>query len=40
VSSPPEKYHLVGIVSGEVLVIYLDRTEDNAPVTGATVGSR
>ncbi len=32
-----EKYQLVGIVEGEVLVVYLDRTEDNAPVTGATI---
>jgi hypothetical protein len=32
-----EKYQFVGIVEGEVLVIYLDRTEDNAPVTTATV---
>jgi RND family efflux transporter MFP subunit len=32
-----EKYQLVGIVEGEVLVIYLDRAEDNAPVTSATL---
>jgi hypothetical protein len=32
-----ERYQLVGIVEGEVLVVYLDRTEDNAPVTGATI---
>ena len=32
-----EKYQLVGIVEGEVLVIYLDRAEDNAPVTAATL---
>jgi hypothetical protein len=32
-----ERYQFVGIVEGEVLVIYLDRTEDNAPVTGATI---
>ncbi len=32
-----EKYQLVGIVEGEVLVVYLDRAEDNAPVTGATI---
>jgi len=32
-----EKYQIVGVVEGEVLVVYLDRTEDNAPVTGATV---
>jgi cobalt-zinc-cadmium efflux system membrane fusion protein len=30
-----ETYQLVGIVEGEVLVIYLDRAADNAPVTGA-----
>src|SRR5262245_13499986 len=30
-----ERYQLVGIVEGEVLVIYLDRAEDNAPVTTA-----
>lgn len=33
-----EKYQIVGIVEGEVLVIYLDRAEDNAPVTTATLG--
>jgi cobalt-zinc-cadmium efflux system membrane fusion protein len=32
-----EKYSLVGIAEGEVLVIYLDRAEDNAPVTTATL---
>src|SRR5262245_9440661 len=32
-----EKYQLVGIVEGEVLVVYLDRMEDNAPVTAATI---
>jgi RND family efflux transporter MFP subunit len=32
-----ENYQFVGIVEGEVLVVYIDRTEDNAPVTGATV---
>jgi len=32
-----ERYQLVGIVEGEVLVIYLDRAEDNAPVTAATI---
>ena len=32
-----EKYQLVGIVEGEVLVIYLDRAEDNAPVSTATI---
>ncbi len=32
-----EKYQLVGILEGEVLVIYLDRAEDNAPVTTAAL---
>jgi RND family efflux transporter MFP subunit len=32
-----EKYQFVGIVEGEVLVIYLDRAEDNAPVTTAVI---
>jgi membrane fusion protein, heavy metal efflux system len=32
-----ERYQLVGIVEGEVLVIYLDRAYDNAPVTRATM---
>jgi RND family efflux transporter MFP subunit len=32
-----ERYQLVGIAEGEVLVIYLDRAEDNAPVTTATL---
>jgi RND family efflux transporter MFP subunit len=32
-----ERYQLVGIVEGEVLVIYLDRADDNAPVTSAAV---
>jgi membrane fusion protein, heavy metal efflux system len=32
-----EKYEFVGIAEGEVLVIYLDRAADNAPVTGATL---
>ena len=32
-----EKYQFVGIVEGEVLVIYLDRAEDNSPVTAATL---
>ncbi len=32
-----ENYQFVGIVEGEVLVIYLDRFEDNAPVTSATL---
>src|SRR5262245_809174 len=32
-----ESYQLVGIVEGEVLVVYLDRAADNAPVTTATI---
>jgi len=32
-----ETYQFVGIAEGEVLVIYLDRAEDNTPVTTATV---
>src|SRR5215510_12336871 len=32
-----ERYQLVGIVEGEVLVIYLDRADDNAPVGGAAL---
>src|SRR3990172_9381719 len=32
-----ERYQLVGIAEGEVLVIYLDRAEDNSPVTSATL---
>ena len=32
-----EKYQFVGIAEGEVLVIYLDRAEDNTPVTTATI---
>ncbi len=32
-----ERYQLVGIVEGEVLVIYLDRAADNSPVTTATM---
>jgi RND family efflux transporter MFP subunit len=32
-----ERYQFVGIVEGEVLVIYLDRAETNAPVTTATL---
>ena len=31
------QYQLVGIAEGEVLVIYLDRAEDNAPVTSAVI---
>src|SRR5262245_20247462 len=37
VAAMSEKYQFVGIVEGEVLVVYLDRTEDNAPVTTATI---
>ena len=32
-----ESYQFVGIVEGEVLVIYLDRAADNSPVTTATI---
>ncbi|MGE0700382.1 MAG: efflux RND transporter periplasmic adaptor subunit [Hyphomicrobiaceae bacterium] len=32
-----ERYQFVGIVEGEVLVIYLDRSADNVPVTTATM---
>jgi hypothetical protein len=32
-----ERYQFVGIVEGEVLVIYLDRTEDNSPVADAAI---
>jgi RND family efflux transporter MFP subunit len=32
-----ERYQLVGIVEGEVLVIYLDRAADNTPATTATM---
>jgi RND family efflux transporter MFP subunit len=32
-----ERYQLVGIAEGEVLVIYLDRADDNAQVTRATM---
>ena len=37
VAAASERYQLVGIVEGEVLVVYLDRADDNAPVTGASV---
>lgn len=37
VTAVSENYQFVGIVEGEVLVIYLDRFADNAPVTSATV---
>lgn len=33
-----ETYQFVGVAEGEVLVIYLDRAEDNTPVTTATIG--
>jgi hypothetical protein len=32
-----ETYQFVGIVEGEVLVIYLDRATDNSPVTTAKI---
>jgi cobalt-zinc-cadmium efflux system membrane fusion protein len=32
-----ERYQLVAIVEGEVLVIYLDRADDNSPVTAAAI---
>lgn len=32
-----ESYQLVGILEGEVLVIYLDKADDNSPVTSATL---
>jgi RND family efflux transporter MFP subunit len=37
VAATSERYQLVGIVEGEVLVIYLDRADDNAPVTSAAI---
>lgn len=37
VTAVSENYQFVGIVEGEVLVIYLDRSADNAPVTSATL---
>ncbi len=37
VTAMSESYQLVGILEGEVLVIYLDRFADNAPVTSATL---
>src|SRR5262245_5934235 len=37
VAATSERYQFVGIVEGEVLVIYLDRADDNEPVTGATI---
>jgi RND family efflux transporter MFP subunit len=32
-----ENYQLVGILEGEVLVIYLDKADDNSPVTSAVL---
>jgi RND family efflux transporter MFP subunit len=37
VAAVSERYQLVGIVEGEVLVIYLDRADDNSPVTAAMI---
>ena len=37
VTAVSENYQFVGIVEGEVLVIYLDRYADNVPVTSATI---
>ena len=37
VTAQSQDYQLVGIVEGEVLVIYLDRFADNAPVTTAVL---
>jgi RND family efflux transporter MFP subunit len=37
VTAVSENYQFVGIVEGEVLVIYLDRFADNAPVMSATI---
>ena len=37
VTAVSETYQLVGIVEGEVLVIYLDRFADNTPVTSAVL---
>jgi RND family efflux transporter MFP subunit len=37
VAAVSERYQLVGIVEGEVLVIYLDRADDNSPVTTAAL---
>ncbi len=37
VSAASEQFELVGIVEGEVLVVYLDRFATNEPVTGATI---
>lgn len=37
VTAVSENYQFVGIVEGEVLVIYLDRFADNEPVTSASI---
>jgi membrane fusion protein, heavy metal efflux system len=37
VTATSERYQFVGVVEGEVLVIYLDRADDNAPVMAATI---
>lgn len=37
VTATSENYQLVGILEGEVLVIYLDRFADNTPVTSASL---
>lgn len=37
VTAASESYQLVGLLEGEVLVIYLDRFADNAPVTSAAL---
>ena len=37
IAAVSEQYQFVGIVEGEVLVIYLDRAADNTPVTGAII---
>ena len=37
VTATSETYQFVGIVEGEVLVVYLDRAADNVPVTTATI---
>ncbi len=37
VTASSDAFELVGIVEGEVLVVYLDRFATNEPVTGATI---
>ncbi len=32
-----ESFELVGVLKGRLLTLYLDRSADNAPVTGATI---